>query len=323
MITKTQLWIGTGCDPQENLAVEQALLEATDAGCCTLYLWQNQNTVVIGKNQNAWKECRTALLEQEGGKLARRLSGGGAVYHDLGNLNFTFLLPTEDFDLSRQFSVLQRALLRLGIPAELSGRNDLTADGQKFSGNAFYHHAGRSYHHGTLLVSADLDRMSRYLRPSAAKLKAKGVDSVRSRVTNLCALRETLTVAKLQTALIDAFTEVYGSVPTFAAPDPEAVARLTARNRSWEWNYGAQLPFDFSCGDRFPWGEVQIELKVDGGTVTRAKVYTDAMDWTLAPALEAALIGSRFSAAALCERIAACGMEQTDDLCGLIRRQDV
>lgn len=324
MIRQLRLYEGGGFDPHENLAVEQALLEATPEGCCTLYLWQNANTVVIGRNQNAWKECRTALLEGEGGRLARRLSGGGAVFHDLGNLNFTFLLPTADYDLARQLRVVERACCALGLPVEASGRNDLLADGRKFSGNAFYHHEGRSYHHGTLLVDVDMEKMGRYLRPSEAKLRAKGVDSVRSRVVNLRELQNALTIPMLRGALREAFGEVY-ALPVSPADEPDraAVAALTERNRSWAWNYGQKLPFDFSCEARFDWGELRAELAVESGVVQRAKVWSDAMDWTLAPALEAALAGCRFDRAALAERVRHSGAPCAEDAANLLEQQDI
>ena len=168
MIDKLKLYRGQSFDPFFNLAVEEYLLQNTDEGCCTLYLWQNQNTVVIGRNQNAFKECRTTLLEDEGGKLARRLSGGGAVFHDLGNLNFTFLVPTADYDLDKQLKVIELACEKLGVKVERSGRNDILADGRKFSGNAFYKNGPRAYHHGTLMVDVDREKMGRYLNPSKA-----------------------------------------------------------------------------------------------------------------------------------------------------------
>ena len=123
-------------DPWHNLALEECLFATPSLGP-VLYLWRNQNTVVIGKHQNAWKECRTQLLEEEGGKLARRSTGGGAVFHDLGNLNFTFIMPTELYNVKRQCGVILKALRSLNIDAEFTGRNDLTIKGAKFSGNAF------------------------------------------------------------------------------------------------------------------------------------------------------------------------------------------
>lgn len=288
----------TACtDPYENLALEQALLEGIRPGECVLYLWQNENTVVIGKNQNPWKECKTALLEQEGGKLARRLSGGGAVFHDLGNLNFTFLLSQEDYDLDRQLTVIQSALASLGIPCYRSGRNDILADGRKFSGNAFYKNGKQAYHHGTLLVDADMHKLSRYLSPSKAKLQAKGVDSVRSRVVNLREFRSDLTIDLLKSALIRAFSQVYGleAVPMPpASPDPERIRALAERNRSWDWNLGSKLPFTLECEDRFSWGSVQLQLNIESGIIRSAKIFTDAMDWSLAPSLEARLNGCTF-----------------------------
>ena len=130
MITKLRIYATTKTDPHLNLATEKHLMDITKPGECLLYLWQNKNTVVIGKNQNPWLECRTSLLEEEGGKLARRLSGGGAVFHDLGNLNFTFIMCKEDYDLDRQLSVIQTACAIAGIQAEKSGRNDILAVGR-------------------------------------------------------------------------------------------------------------------------------------------------------------------------------------------------
>ena len=210
MIKSIQLYRTDCTDPYRNLAVEQYLLEHVPPGVCTLYLWQNRRTVVIGRNQSAWRECRTARLEEDGGFLARRLSGGGAVFHDLGNLNFTFLVRKEDYDLPRQLGVIVEACRLLGIPAECSGRNDVLADSRKFSGNAFYEHQGRCYHHGTLLVDVDMAAMGRYLSPSKAKLEAKGVSSVRSRVVNLKELRPDLTIEETAARMEEAFQSVYG-----------------------------------------------------------------------------------------------------------------
>lgn len=321
MIETIRLYESGSHDPYYNLAVEQHLLETVGEGTCILYLWQNQNTVVIGKNQNAWKECRTTLLEKEGGHLARRLSGGGAVFHDLGNLNFTFLVPQADYDLDRQLTVIQEAVRSLGIQAERSGRNDVLAEGRKFSGNAFYKNGIQAYHHGTLLVDVDTQRMSRYLNPSKAKLQSKGVDSVRSRVVNLRELNPDITIPGLKAALAEAFSRVYGLPLAQIAPetlDAGAIEALRRRNESWEWLYGKKIPFTFDCEGRFPWGGVQIQAQVENGVVRQAKIYTDAMDCFLAPRLEQALTGCRFSREALSQRIAAAGTGVEEDICGLL-----
>ena len=297
MIKNLYIFEGESFDPYYNLAVEEALLSATH-NACILYLWQNQNAVVIGQNQNAWKECRTALLTEEGGRLARRKSGGGAVFHDLGNLNFTFLMPSEDYDLDKQFSVIEQACVLLGLPVERSGRNDLLAGGRKFSGNAFYRGKEASFHHGTILVDANMEKLGRYLSPSKAKLQAKGVESVRSRVGNLKEIAPNLTVSALKQALVQAFSAVYGlAVETLPASllDAVEVETLRQRNGTWEWNYGKKLPFALSVEGRFDWGGVEIGLDVESGTIKAAKVYSDAMDETLPQQLETALVGRKLA----------------------------
>ena len=295
-------------DPFLNLAMEQHLLETVVGGCCLLYLWQNENTVVIGKNQNPWAECRASLLEEEGVHLARRLSGGGAVFHDLGNLNFTFLVPTEDYDLQKQQRVLLTACRSFGIPAELSGRNDLTVDGRKFSGNAFYHNGPRSYHHGTLLVDVDGAKLQRYLTPTKAKLEAKGVPSVRSRVVNLKELCPDLTIDGLKRALVAAFEQVYErkiAPRVLTEADERRVAELREQYSSWAWRYGQRLPFTFRTEGRFPWGGVELQLQIDEGVIRQAAVYSDDMDFAFPPALEKALTGCAFRRDALAEPLRA------------------
>ncbi len=316
MIQRLLYYESPGFNPYRNLAIEECLLEqAEDAA--VLYLWQNENTVVIGRNQNPWKECNTALLEQEGGRLARRQSGGGAVFHDLGNLNFTVLLPREDYDLPRQLSAVGLAMESLGIPATLSGRNDLLAEGKKFSGSAFYKSGSRAYHHGTLLIRADMEKLGRYLTPSRLKLQSKGVDSVRSRVENLCHWRPDLTVEEVKKALQAAFSRVYGlPLEPAAQPEAEKLASFTARNQSWDWNYGKKLPFTCTLEGRFPWGGVEISLVVEGGTVRQAKVFTDAMQAQWVEPAQAALEGCPFRPETLCRALT--GLESEEELCKLI-----
>lgn len=328
MISKLRLYEASGFDPHENLATEQYLLEHLQVGECILYLWQNQNTVVIGRNQNAWAECRVSLLEQEGGKLARRLSGGGAVFHDLGNLNFTFLVREEDYDVDRQLSVIQTACQAAGIDVEKSGRNDLLAQGRKFSGNAFYHSQGCAYHHGTLLIRSDMDKLQRYLSPPKAKLEAKGVSSVRSRVVNLSELAPELTIQAMKGYMQDAFGQVYGLHPESVVLSQEAksaIASLTQKNGSWEHLFGTPLPFTFQCQQHFPWGNIQLDIQAKSGIITGVKVYSDAMDWLLPETIEKALTGSKFTVGDMQDRLHKTIDDDTirSDLCGMIQNQDI
>ncbi len=323
MINRIHLYESNSLDPYLNLATEQYLMETVEEDACILFLWQNQNTVVIGKNQNAWKECKTALLNEEGGVLARRLSGGGAVFHDEGNLNFTFLMPQAEYDLDRQFSVIAEAMRLLGLEAERSGRNDMLIGGRKFSGNAFYKNGKQAYHHGTLLVDVDMEKLSRYLSPSKAKLQAKGVDSVRSRVVNLKELNPHITINSLKAAMAQAFQKVYPlpcSVLSDAALDSHVIAALRQRNASWEWNYGQRLPFTVEMEARFPWGGIQICLQVENGIIRNAKVYSDAMDWSVAPVLEKVFHGCRYDKNALLGVLPA-DMDNAEDIRHLIASQ--
>ena len=311
-------------DPYENLALEEILLERAES-MPVLYLWQNAHTVVIGKNQNPWKECRTTLLQEEGGRLARRLSGGGAVYHDLGNLNFTILLPRNRFDLPGQMEMIRDAVADLGIHTELSGRNDVLAAGRKFSGNAFYKGARAAYHHGTILVSADMERLGRYLSPDRKKLQGKGVDSVPSRVINLAELAPGLTVDAVKRALLQSFEAHYGPAEALVLTDTEQeqIRALAQRNQSWQWNYGQKQAFGLTWEERFSWGGVEIGLQVESGMVGSAKVYTDAMDPGWAPVLEQALTGCRFAAAELSAAVEILEPALSVDLKRLIEKQEI
>lgn len=297
MITKISLYTSDSFNPYENLAKEKYLLDNVSDTELILYLWQNQNTVVIGRNQNPWTECNCKLLEEEGGHLARRLSGGGAVFHDLGNLNFTFICPSENYDLSRHMEVIRLSCRKAGIETEPSGRNDILADGRKFSGNAFYNSKGRSYHHGTIMINSDIEKLQRYLTPTKAKLEAKGVKSVRSRVVNLSELNPELSCDVMKRYMAEAFEEIYGltsSVPTNT--DSAQISTLAEKYSAWDYLYGSQPPFTFSCEKRFDWGSIDIRLNVEKGKITSAICYTDSMDWKLGEDVQLSLCGCRFEA---------------------------
>ena len=328
MVSRIFIYMAEGTDPYYNLALEQHLMEQAPADAVILYLWQNRHTVVIGRNQNPWVECRTTALEQDGGILARRMSGGGAVYHDLGNLNFTFLASREHYDLEKQLSVIVTACQSLGIPAKITGRNDITAAGRKFSGNAFLEAGGKACHHGTLLVDADLEKLGKYLMPSRAKLQAKGVESVRSRVANLKEFAPELTVETMKNALVSAFSRVYGPEAT-ALPadflDLDAVEGLRQRNASWEWNYGRALPGALFCQDRFPWGEIALHFQVEKGRVTGAEVFSDAMDWRLGQTLQEAFTDCVFSTKDLINAVKTAELPENirENVCQLLEQQEL
>lgn len=285
-------------NPWQNLAVEKYLSDQMKEGEVILYLWQNDRTVVIGKNQNPLRECRADLLEKEGGFLARRTTGGGAVYQDKGNLCFTFLADPKCYDLDRQFMVIQNACRKFGIRIQRSGRNDLiTEDGYKFSGNAFSQTKSCSIQHGTLMINVDKTMMERYLIPSQAKLQSKGIQSIRSRVCNLNERRAGITVAAMRQALKESFAEIYGA---FAEIEPsvleqEEVLRMRDLYASWDWRYGRSPSCETSLQKRFEWGEVQIYLKLESLHIREVQVFSDALDTELPLILELILQGKRYN----------------------------
>jgi lipoate---protein ligase len=297
-----------GTVPYANQALETYLLDAAGEEECILYLWQNRKTVVIGRNQNAWTECRCRQLEADGGYLARRLSGGGAVFHDGGNLNFTFLVSRHNYDVVRQTSVILRAVQKSGIAAECSGRNDLTVDGRKFSGNAYYQKETSCYHHGTLLLRSDKAELEKYLTVSKRKLESKSVSSVKSRVVNLCELMPDIGVSGMKEKLLEAFSEVY-ALPVMPFPesrlDTAAVSAYEKKFASWDWKYGRNVRFTCEQSGHFLWGEVLIQLRIEGGCIRDAALWSDALDTDFIQAVQEALPGIRFSEDAVQQKIAA------------------
>ena len=304
-------------NPWKNLSIEKHLADRVQPGDLLFYLWQNEKTVVIGRNQNALRECKASLLEAEGGYLARRATGGGAVYQDMGNLCFTFMASPERYDLERQMKVIQIACRKFGIETEFSGRNDIiTKDGYKFSGNAFSVNKKCKIQHGTLMIDVDKEKLGRYLTPSEEKMKAKGVKSVESRVCNLKELNSNVTVEAMKTALLEAFEEEYGEYERMALiEDADActcVGSCGAGNvricslvtqgfqetynmyASWDWRYGKSPECEVVHSKRFTWGEVQVHLKFKNLYIDECKVYSDTLDVEFPEKLEKVLINQRF-----------------------------
>ncbi|MGN0169954.1 MAG: lipoate--protein ligase [Lachnospiraceae bacterium] len=297
MITSLRHFCSDVNDPFQNIATEEYLTFHTGEQECILFLWQNSNTVVIGKNQNAYKECKVSKLEESGGHLARRLSGGGAVYHDLGNLNFTFCVRKSEYNLDRQFGVILRAVNSFGLNAERTGRNDIAIDGKKFSGNAFFSSGDYAYSHGTIMINVNSAKLSDFLTVSEAKLKSKGVSSVKSRVVNLAQLNPDITIEAMKKALITAFEEEYGLPSTLWKPQKEewdAIEEGRQRFASEEWRFGTSPSMSNEFLHRFDWGEVQIFLQVEAGRIKDVKVYTDALDAGMAEKIQTALMGRMY-----------------------------
>lgn len=322
-----QLMESHGYDPAENLAIEEVLLLRRTL-MPTLFLWQNVHTVVIGCSQNAWKECRTALLTQEGGRLVRRSTGGGAVYHDLGNLNFSFILPKGVYDVQRQLSVIRSAVAAFGIDTISSGRNDivLKESGAKFSGNAFRITQDAALHHGTILMDVDMAKLGRYLAPSPEKLKAKGVESVRARVGNLKDHAPNLTIDLLKEAVRGAFIEQYGQSESLAWEDAlelSQVGKLREKYLSWDWTYGRTPSFDITLSTRFAWGQVELLLSLKDGHVSDAQCYTDAMDAELSSRVCKALSGCVFTPSALAGCFIDSTVPEEQELSGWLEAQDL
>lgn len=283
-MNKLQVVISNQYNPFLNRAVEQYLTDKQEEGTVTLYLWKNQRTVVIGYNQNPYSECNVKLLLDEGGHLMRRGTGGGAVYHDLGNINFSFVADKKLYDVKKQLSVIQDALLSYGLTTEISGRNDLTCEGRKFSGNAFAKGKQNDLHHGTILIKTDGAMMQRYLIVDKAKLMKNGVKSVASRVINLSELVPDLTSENIKQPLIASFEKIYGGKATIIDFDTliniDEVQTITSEISSHDFLFGRWEQFKTTKKARFPWGGVEISLQIDeaNAVIKDIQIASDCLD---------------------------------------------
>ena len=309
-------------DGHLNLAMDEYFLDTVGPDDFILYLYINSNDVIIGRNQNAWKECNIARMEADGVRLVRRISGGGAVYHDTGNLNFSFITGEKHYDVERQTGMVLAAVRDLGIEAEFSGRNDITINGRKFSGNAFAARRHNKQHHGTLLVNADLTRLSDYLNVPEQKIRSKGVESVRARVCNLIDINPDITVEKAIRALKKAYREFYGEYEELGEDflDSEKIDALYRKHSSWEWKMGRTPVFDYEIDTRFGWGGIQLCLSMESGRIIRAEVYTDALDTGIPQIVEDALTGVIFRSDDMADSLrAATGDEHIHQLAEYLR----
>ncbi|WP_318453865.1 lipoate--protein ligase [Photobacterium leiognathi] len=327
MPSTTRVFISQSTQPWFNLAVEDAIFRNMPADQQVLFLWRNADTVVIGRAQNPWKECNTGKMEQDGITLARRQSGGGAVFHDLGNTNFTFMAGKPQYDKNVSTNIVLSALKTLGINAKATGRNDLVVevgeDERKFSGSAYRETMDRGFHHGTLLLNADLTRLANYLNPDKKKLEAKGITSVRSRVANLSDINPDIHHDNVCEAIKEAFFTHYGErveveyISPENLPDMPGFSEKYQNQSSWEWNFGNTPQFMHSMDERFTWGGIELHLDVKKGQIIAIKTFTDSLDPAPIELLEAALLNIEYNASAIDNAIIALveqHLEYTDTL---------
>lgn len=269
-------------DPHFNLALEQFVFDRLDRAHGYFMLWQNDNAIIVGKHQNTVGEVDAAYVREHGIRVVRRLSGGGAVYHDLGNINFTFIVDngeTASFDFSTFCRPIVKALERFGVHAEINGRNDITIEGKKFSGNSQYSKQGRTMHHGTILYDSDLEVVGKALFVSRDKLESKGVESVRSRVTNVRTyVAGDVSTERFFATLRDFMFEEYALTPYVLTPEQLAEVEALRRDRydRWDWNYGASPDYQVRKERRVEGvGKLEIRLDVQGGVIRDAAFYGD------------------------------------------------
>ena len=264
----------TTTDPDHNLAVEQYVFDHLPKEHTYLMLWQNDNAIIIGKHQNTLAEINEGYVQEKGIRVVRRLSGGGAVYHDMGNLNYTLITDDDgaaQMDFRRFCLPVVRALEKVGVTAELNGRNDMTIDGKKFSGNAQYRRGGRVMHHGTILFDSDPTMLAGALQVDKEKIEAKGVKSVRSRVTNVRPYLPTdMTLPQFRQVLLESILqEMPGTAYSLTVEDLAAIEAIRAeRYGTWQWNYGQSPACDFIKRRRFEGcGTVEAYINLKHGII--------------------------------------------------------
>ena len=283
-------------DPYFNLALEEYVFERMDKSKSYFMLWQNDNTIVVGKYQNTAEEIDQAYVDAHGIRVARRLSGGGAVYHDKGNLNFTFIVDRADapgLNFKIFVEPVIQALARFGVHAAFTGRNDLTIDGLKFSGNAQYARRGRLLHHGCIMLDSNLTSVADALRVKEAKFASKAVKSVRSRVTTINAHAPApISMEDFKGALKECAMASGELEPcTLTEEDLAAVRKLrNEKYATWAWNYGCSPAYDMRREMKFPAGLVTAHLSAEGGKIKAVRFYGDFFGGELGE-LEGAMVG--------------------------------
>jgi lipoate-protein ligase A len=317
-------------NPYYNLAIEAYLTYHAAPDTLLFLIWKNDSSVILGKNQDCLSECRADLIEAEGGYVARRLSGGGAVYQDPGNINFSFICRKEHSDINKQMAVIVEAVRLLGISAEVSGKNDIIVNGRKFSGSAFLETESGYCHHGTMMVAVNIERMERYLNPPQSKLDVRGISSVKSRVINLRDLNSKLTDSHIEWALKCAFEKIYGvrlSLDFLSGKEGKKNFFNQEEIRNWEktlasreWIYGRRSNGGYCVESRFPWGGIKIWIQLKEKQIIKARVFSDATNLEIASQVEKRLNGCLRNIETLKERFATVDFEGKEEILELLER---
>lgn len=325
---KLKVFLSDSLNPHLNLATEEWIFHNLDPSQQVLFLWRNEETVVIGRNQNPWSECNLAKMKDDKVHLARRTTGGGAVFHDLGNTNFTFLSPKESYKRDHNVEVIFQALKQFGIQGEASGRNDLLIpfpEGpRKFSGSAYREKKDRAFHHGTLLLHADLTRLGQYLTPNPKKLQAKGKESVRARVANLTEVVSHLEHTKIVEAMIWSFEKFYDAKAELVTLDLQSLPKTPELKEqydilsSWNWLYGNTLDFTHKMDDYLSLGFFDFHFKVEEGRIADLQIYTDCLYPQLIEELTESLKGWPYKGDSVREVLKPLKEKHTDLVPGLV-----
>jgi lipoate---protein ligase len=293
-------------DPRINLAIEEYALKNLDINETYLLFYINEPSIIIGKNQNTVEEINTDYVESNGIHVVRRLSGGGAVYHDLGNLNFSFITKDdgESFHNFRKFTEpVIEALQKMGVNAELSGRNDILAEGRKISGNAQFSTKGRMFSHGTLLFDSEIDHVVSALRVKQDKIESKGIKSIRSRVANISEfLSEPMDIEQFRSHLLKNIFSESNDIPEYVLTEEDwsKIHELSKeRYQNWNWNYGKSPKFNSQHSHRFPVGSIDVRLEVNKGVIESCKIFGDFFGVGDVSEIETLLTGQKYEKATI------------------------
>ncbi len=299
-------------DPRINLAIEEYVLQKFGEKDTYLLFYINEPSIIIGRNQNTVEEINTDYVDQHDIKVVRRLSGGGAVYHDLGNLNFSFITK-DDGDSFHNFEKFTKpvveALNSVGVPAKLEGRNDLVVDGRKISGNAMFSTKGRMFSHGTLMFDSEIEHVVAALNVSKEKIESKGIKSIRSRVANITEfLDKKMTMDQFKTMILQHVFNVedVNDVPRYklTEEDWENIQMISKeRYQQWDWNFGKSPTFNIKASHKFDSGLVDVRLNVKRGIIQNCKIYGDFFGLGDVETIEKQLISVRYNRQAIEEAL--------------------